>query len=48
MNSLCNIQGKKFKFNKFKFLDLFYNTEGFMEGNTGASATDEAMKQLEK
>ena len=43
MNSLCNTQGKKFKFNKFKFLELFNNKEGFIEGNTNG----ETMKQLE-
>jgi len=43
MNSLCNIQGKKFNFNKFKFLELFNNKEGFIEGNTN----DETMKDLE-
>jgi hypothetical protein len=44
MNSLCNIQGKRFKINKFKFLELFNNKEGFVEGNT---TIDEEMKQLE-
>jgi len=45
MNSLCNIQGKKFKFNKFKFLELFNNKEGFIEGNT--TANDQKMQELE-
>jgi len=45
MNSLCNIQGKKFKFNKFKFLELFNNKEGFIEGN--ANQNDETMQELE-
>ena len=43
MNSVCNIQGKKFKFNKFKFLEIFNKKEGFIEGNTN----DETMKDLE-
>lgn len=45
MNSLCNIQGKKFKFNKFKFLELFNNKEGFIEGN--ANQNDQTMQELE-
>lgn len=45
MNSLCNIQGEKFKFNKFKFLELFNNKEGFIEGNT--TANDQKMQELE-
>tara|TARA_B110001450_G_scaffold6029_1_gene6256 strand:+ start:1408 stop:2391 length:984 start_codon:yes stop_codon:yes gene_type:complete len=47
MNSLCNIQGKKFKFNKFKFLEIFNNKEGFIEGNANANENDEQMKMLE-
>ena len=49
MNSLCNIQGKKFKFNKFKFLEIFNNKEGFIEGNANENANEngEKMKILE-
>jgi len=41
MDSLCNKQGKNFKNNKFKFLELFNNKEGFENTN------DEEMRNLE-